>query len=361
METSLPVEVDRCSCIAAQLRTLGHAGKRPYRRLRSRWLERWFYARRNGLLRGCRRRGRCLYILAAKSPYYTSILFEHPSHIDGSFTEREDWKERNWGVFSDLSPQGPEQFTAQAGDVIFWHCFLCHTGSTNIRRRPRLGLFSRWHHTDRRQMRYDVSEDLWKYWAISDRNASALTRRGKYTTMYRRLVFVLLLVATSLLTACEKSPKQARRELVEKGYSYARDSFAEALRKSDREAVDLFLLAGMDPNVISGGYSALEHAASGRPLVQLLLQAGADPNTSSGVTTPLVEAAARGDSATVALLLTSGADPNLDDATDGTHDGCKQEGELGVVNAYYRPVHALTSDLYARQQRSGLGANRRTR
>ena len=93
-------------------------------------------------------------------------FLEHPSHIDGSFTEREDWKERNWGVFSDLSPQGPEQFTAQAGDVIFWHCFLCHTGSTNIRRRPRLGLFSRWHHTDREQMRYDVSEDLWKYWAI---------------------------------------------------------------------------------------------------------------------------------------------------------------------------------------------------
>ena len=86
-------------------RTLGHAGKRPYRRLRSRWLERWFYARRNGLLRGCRRRGRCLYILAAKSPYYTSILFEHPSHIDGSFTEREDWKERNWGILRPLAPR----------------------------------------------------------------------------------------------------------------------------------------------------------------------------------------------------------------------------------------------------------------
>ena len=152
--------------------------------------------------------------------------------------------------------------------------------------------------------------------------------------MYRQLVCVLLLVATGLLTACEKSPKQARRELVEKGYSYARDSFAEALRKSDREAVDLFLLAGMDPNVISGGYSALEHAASSRPLVQLLLQAGADPNTSGGVTTPLVEAAARGDSATVALLLTSGADPNLGDATDGTPlMAASKRGELGVVNA----------------------------
>ena len=93
-------------------------------------------------------------------------FLENPSHIDGSFTEREDWKDRSWGIFSDLSPQGPEQFTAQAGDVIFWHCFLCHTGSTNIQRRPRLGLFSRWHHTDREQMRYDVAEDLWKYWAI---------------------------------------------------------------------------------------------------------------------------------------------------------------------------------------------------
>lgn len=93
-------------------------------------------------------------------------FLQNPSHIDGSFTQRSDWQERTWGLFSDDAPQPPQQFAAQAGDVIFWHCFLCHTGSSNIQRRPRLGLFSRWHHTEREQMRYDIPEDLWKYWAI---------------------------------------------------------------------------------------------------------------------------------------------------------------------------------------------------
>ena len=91
---------------------------------------------------------------------------EHPAHIDGSFRDRADWEPRQWGLFSDCSPQGPEQFVARTGDVIFWHCFLCHTGSANIRSKPRLGLFARWHHTEREAMRYEVPEDLWKYWAI---------------------------------------------------------------------------------------------------------------------------------------------------------------------------------------------------
>ena len=91
---------------------------------------------------------------------------EFPEQIDGSFREREDWKERQWGIFSDLSPKGPEQFAAKAGDVILWHCFMCHTGSANIRANPRLGVFSRWHYAERDAMRYEVPEDLWKYWEI---------------------------------------------------------------------------------------------------------------------------------------------------------------------------------------------------
>ncbi len=169
--------------------------------------------------------------------------------------------------------------------------------------------------------------------------------------MHHQLAFALLLVAVCLSTACEKSPKQARRELVKKGYSFARDSFAESLRKADSEAVDLFLLAGMDPNVISGGYAALEHAAFNKSLVQVLLQAGADPNTSGGVTTPLVEAAAQSDSATVALLLDSGADPNLSDATDSTPlMAASKRGELTIVSVL------LQADAHV-NQRSKLGSS----
>ena len=91
---------------------------------------------------------------------------EHPEQIDGSFRDRDDWEERQWGLFSDQSPDQPVEFTGRAGDVILWHCVLCHTGSPNVRTRPRLGVFARWHRTDREEMKYDVPEDLWKYWAI---------------------------------------------------------------------------------------------------------------------------------------------------------------------------------------------------
>ncbi len=93
-------------------------------------------------------------------------FLEFPTHIDGSFDKREDWEERKWRVFSDRSPQGPVEFTGRAGDLIFWHCFLCHTGSPNIRPVPRTGVFSRWHHADKEEMRYEIPRDLWKYWGI---------------------------------------------------------------------------------------------------------------------------------------------------------------------------------------------------
>jgi len=107
------------------------------------------------------------FVFWPESHHTTHQYFlENPSHVDGSFTERDDWETRNWSLFSDRSNQPPKQFSAQAGDVIFWHCYLCHTGSPNISYRPRLGLFSRWHHQDRMNMRYDIPEDIWKYWAI---------------------------------------------------------------------------------------------------------------------------------------------------------------------------------------------------
>jgi peptidyl-prolyl cis-trans isomerase A (cyclophilin A) len=134
----------------------------------------------------------------------------------------------------------------------------------------------------------------------------------------RRLWPILLLVLMALLAACEKSPKQARRDLVDLGYRYSRDGFAECIQKEDGPALALFLLAGMDPNSIGGGYSALEHAAPSVEMLGTLLQAGADVNRSGGVTTPLVEAAGRGALAAVDLLLQNGADVNGTDATGNT-------------------------------------------
>lgn len=134
----------------------------------------------------------------------------------------------------------------------------------------------------------------------------------------RLLGHILLWVSIALLAACEKSPKQARRDLVDLGYRYSRDGFAECIQKEDGHALALFLLAGMDPNSIGGGYSALEHAAPSVEMLRTLLQAGADVNRSGGVTTPLVEAAGRGSVAAVDLLLQNGADVNGTDATGNT-------------------------------------------
>jgi ectoine hydroxylase-related dioxygenase (phytanoyl-CoA dioxygenase family) len=104
------------------------------------------------------------FIYWPKSHFSTHEYFrEFPEQIDGSFNKIEDW---GWHIFSDRSPEGPTQYIAKAGSVVFWHCFLCHTGSGNIRNIPRFGLFARWSYKEKEKMRYEIPEDLWKYWAI---------------------------------------------------------------------------------------------------------------------------------------------------------------------------------------------------
>ena len=90
----------------------------------------------------------------------------HPQQIDGSFTKRDDWEEKKWALFSDDATCPPQEFIGAAGDVILWHYFMCHTGSPNVNQRPRLAVFSRWHRSDREQMKWDIPEDFWKYWGM---------------------------------------------------------------------------------------------------------------------------------------------------------------------------------------------------
>ena len=57
---------------------------------------------------------------------------------------------------------------AHAGDVVLWHSYLTHEGSININDSPRIAFFARWHHHRRcaPAFRYEIPNDLWKYWAI---------------------------------------------------------------------------------------------------------------------------------------------------------------------------------------------------
>ena len=90
-------------------------------------------------------------------------FLQYPEQIDGSFYDIEDW---GWHVLSDLSPEGPREFIGAAGDVVLWHAFLCHTGSSNVKDVPRFGLFARYAHEKWDEIKYEIPDDLWKYWAI---------------------------------------------------------------------------------------------------------------------------------------------------------------------------------------------------
>ena len=129
---------------------------------------------------------------------------------------------------------------------------------------------------------------------------------------------VLIILSMIFMAACEPSPKQARRELIALDYSYSRNSMAEAIRKEDSAALELFLRAGIEPDAVSAGYSMLEHASKNPTLVAILLAAGADPNTSGGVSTPLIEAVSHGTTAVATILLKAGADIDQADATGRT-------------------------------------------
>ena len=91
---------------------------------------------------------------------------QYPDRIEGTFRETPEWEERGWGIFSDDGPEPPREFVARAGDLILWHGWLCHSGSTNVNATPRVGFFARWIHEDDADVRRSISTDLWHHWAI---------------------------------------------------------------------------------------------------------------------------------------------------------------------------------------------------
>lgn len=72
------------------------------------------------------------------------------------------------GVSSDIYPAGefPEgrEFVGQAGDAMFWHGQLFHTGSKNINRNIRMALIGRFSRKDANDIRFETCDEEWVHW-----------------------------------------------------------------------------------------------------------------------------------------------------------------------------------------------------
>ena len=93
-------------------------------------------------------------------------FLRHPERIEGTFRDTVEWKEHGWSIFHGPNSQPAQEFIAEAGDIIIWHGWLMHTGSSNNQSTPRIGLFARWTHHDDAGVRKNIPKHLWDYWVV---------------------------------------------------------------------------------------------------------------------------------------------------------------------------------------------------
>ena len=112
----------------------------------------------------------------------------------------------------------------------------------------------------------------------------------------------------------KETPEQAKKKLEELGIEYSEKVFFDNAKNGKADVVELFLAAGMSPNVKDGQtWSPLMHAAEKGhvEVVQVLIDGGADVNqTDRPGNTALTWAAGEGQVAVVKLLLANGAEVN---------------------------------------------------
>ena len=127
--------------------------------------------------------------------------------------------------------------------------------------------------------------------------------------MKRRILLTALLV---LLTGCQQTPEQARKELAELGVEFTAPVFNASAENGDIVVVELFLTTGMNPDITDeSGMTPLMRAAGKNNLsvARALLDSGAKVDPRQGnLTTPLDLAAEQGHTEMVELLLRAGAE-----------------------------------------------------
>lgn len=112
-------------------------------------------------------------------------------------------------------------------------------------------------------------------------------------------------------------PEDAQRELERLNIPYSEDSFIKAAQNDNLRVIELFLAAGMNPNVKTKNGKTVLMVATSRgftEIVRALLREGANVNVQDNYgTTPLMVAATAPNSDIVKILLDNGADANAKD------------------------------------------------
>jgi ankyrin repeat protein len=138
-------------------------------------------------------------------------------------------------------------------------------------------------------------------------------------------VIVAFILSLLVLTpGCEKSSESARRKLAELNIPYTHEAFWKAAENGDTLVVELFIEAGMNPDIKKGmdQSTALMLAASNghTQTVEVLLNKGADVNavTKSSQVTSLKMAVMSNHVETAKVLLARGADVHIKNDHGGT-------------------------------------------
>lgn len=148
--------------------------------------------------------------------------------------------------------------------------------------------------------------------------------KGVKTFMSFKRMFILcpLILLVITFTNCGNSPEAARKKLAQLKIDFNQDAFADCVINSDMVAVDLFLAAGMNPNVtVYKDYTVLMSAAQqgNTQIARSLLNKGANINTQDGYgKTPLIYAVEGGHIDTVKELLKHNAQVNVKSKNDFT-------------------------------------------
>ncbi len=150
------------------------------------------------------------------------------------------------------------------------------------------------------------------------------------------LILIIPLIIS--ITACSNSPaEKARNALRQVNIEYTENSFIRYVEKGDKAVVDLFLTAGMSPNLRSSDETPILVIAALKgydEIVKLLIAKGADVNARDVKGwTALMNVAAISNAEVVKTLLNNGADVNAKnkDGMTALMEAAQKRGNSEVV------------------------------